>query len=168
MWLTELKKGRGVLNAASGIICFVAALSYLLNVFIPSPVLFYTFSTLSGILLIVAMLTARLGNKLAALTMLLTGLMIFILERPGIDALFEGFARNMNLIALFVMVPLIGVLISTGGYLTAMRTVLQNQKERRLSPYSLAQLLTMSMGIFLNLGTMPYCPSHYRGQYSRI
>jgi TRAP-type C4-dicarboxylate transport system permease large subunit len=155
MWLDQLRKGRGMINTALGIACFTSALSYLVYVFYPAPFLFYTFSSMSCLLLIFSMITARLGNKLAALILMLAGLVIIALEQPTALALLDGFARNMNLIALFVMVPLIGVMISTGGYLTAMRNVLQNRKAKSLSAYRLGKLLTSSMGIFLNLGTLP-------------
>lgn len=143
-------------NAYLGIVCFITAILYLIQVFIPSDLIYTIFSSMAALLLCFAIFTVRLSNKATALTLLSIGTTIFIVQQVEPNQILRGFGQNINLITLFLFVPFLGVIISIGGYLTALKQKVQeSEKKRKAHPYVLSFVLTSSIGMILNLGIMP-------------
>ncbi|WP_202080603.1 hypothetical protein [Caldalkalibacillus salinus] len=139
-----------------GIMSFVSVLLYLVHVFWEVEWIHLLYSVMAACLLAVAVCTVRKGNGITALLLFAIGSIIFIVEKvPALDVL-HAFGQNMNLLALFVIVPLIGVMISVGGYLSALKAmVFRMERNGESHPYILSTVLTSTMGLVLNLGSMP-------------
>ncbi|GAA0348847.1 hypothetical protein [Bacillus horti] len=139
-----------------GIITCSIAILYLVHVFVPSIWLERVYSLLTIILLVFGVFSVRKGNQIAVILLLIGGFLIFLMYRIDPWVVIEGFGQNINLLTLFFVVPLIGIVISAGGYLTALKyKLMQLQQGKEAHPYRWSALLTASMGLILNLGSLP-------------
>jgi hypothetical protein len=138
-----------------GILCFIAVLLYLADVFFPLQFFVTGYSILAIILLAYAIFSVRLANKVTISVLVLVGSVIFMTRDVSTMNMIQAFGRNINLLALFLVVPFIGVIISVGGYLTALKYKVQEQERKGIShPYLFSTLLNSSMGTILNLGSI--------------
>jgi TRAP-type C4-dicarboxylate transport system permease large subunit len=138
-----------------GILCFVAVLLYLADVFFPLDFFVAGYSIAGIILLAFAIFSVRLSNKITISVLVLIGSVIFINRDASTIHMIQAFGRNINLLTLFLAVPFIGIIISVGGYLTALKHKVQEQERKGVShPYLFSTLLNSSMGMILNLGSM--------------
>ncbi|OLO42498.1 hypothetical protein BTR23_00315 [Alkalihalophilus pseudofirmus] len=144
-------------STIAGSVCFLTVTLYLISVFYSSQLLNVTYSLLSAVLLFVALPTVRRSSIIITIPLLLIGIVIFLLtESDGVSFLL-AFGNNINLIALFLFVPLIGVFISLAGLLTTLKVhieQLEKEGKKEAHPYRLGFLLTATMGAVLNLGSM--------------
>ncbi|SFE35660.1 TRAP transporter large permease subunit [Alteribacillus iranensis] len=139
-----------------GITSFVAVLLYMVNVFVSAHFLAILYSSLAVVLLLFAWRRMKSGNKIVVTLLLLVGSVLFLFYRPPLREILFSFGENLNLIALFVLIPLFGTFMSEAGYLQDLqRTLLQRERGKKSHPYRLGFLLTASMGWLLNLGSMP-------------
>jgi hypothetical protein len=63
------------------------------------------------------------------LSLLLVGSTCFYLEGIPAHKAIIGFGKNTNLMALFILIPLIGTFMSTAGYLSALRSKVQKREQ---------------------------------------
>lgn len=144
------------LHTILGVITGLIAILYLIHIFLPSTWLLRVYSTLALVLLVFGAFTVRRGNQIAVILLLIGGFIIFFYHKVEPWFVLEGFGKNINLLTLFFVVPLIGIVISTGGYLTALKhKLLEMQKVKQVHPYRWSAMLTSFMGLLLNLGSLP-------------
>ncbi|WP_237563692.1 hypothetical protein [Halalkalibacter okhensis] len=87
--------------------------------------------------------------------MLTVGTICLLIEDRGFTTALLGFGENVNLLTLFLLIPLIGTFMSTAGYLSALKEKVQaRQKKAGQHPYRLSFILTATMSILLNFGSM--------------
>lgn len=154
----ESRKARLVerVHTILGVITGCIAILYLIHVFVPATWLYRVYSLLALVLLIFGAFSVRRGNQIAVILLLVGGFLIFWQNQVGFWNILDGFGKNINLLTLFFVVPLIGIVISTGGYLTALKQKLKEmQQVKEVRPYRWSALLTGSMGLLLNLGSLP-------------
>ncbi|MDQ0340104.1 MFS family permease [Caldalkalibacillus uzonensis] len=144
------------LSSVLGVILLLSALIYLADVFRPSELLSTIYSSLAALLFLAALLVISWSNRITALLLVVTGTSIFWQQSVEWETVIHSFGRNMNLLTLFLLVPYYGIMMSIGGYLTALKHYIQHyEREHQPHPYRLSSLLTSSMGVILNLGAMP-------------
>ena len=138
-----------------GLVCYLTVGLYLLNVFHPLPWIEVLYSFLAAILLISAIPTVRKSNQWITVILLGSGFFLFYRESTNIDIVITGFGSNINLLSLFLLVPLLAVFITTAGYLNILKIkIMSIQLKKEAHPYRLSFLLTSGMGAILNLGSM--------------
>ncbi|WP_209122661.1 hypothetical protein [Alkalihalobacillus sp. BA299] len=140
-----------------GSACFLTVALYLISVFYSSSLLNVTYSFLAAILLLVALPFVRRSTIIITIPLLTIGMVLFFQARVDATAFLLGFGYNINLLSLFLLVPLIGVFISLAGFLTTLKMrieQMEKEKSGESHPYRLGFLLTATMGAVLNLGSM--------------
>jgi hypothetical protein len=143
-------------NKMLGLLCFITSILYLFHVFFSSYLIIFSYSLLAGALLAFAIFAVRRTNKITATILISVGTIIFISYEVNASQMILGLGRNINLLTLFLVVPFFGVIISIGGYLTALRQKVQERSRNGAGhPYRLSYILTSTMGIILNLGSIP-------------
>ena len=144
------------LTKVLGILCYLTSILYLIELFIPSDLLRLIYSGIAVILLISTLFFLTTVNRFIVLALIGTGVFCFYIEQATIQTALKGFGENINLLTLFLLIPIIGTFMSTSGYLTALKHKVQsNQKHKKQHPYRFSFILTVSMGILLNFGAMP-------------
>ncbi|MBU8907346.1 hypothetical protein KH400_12065 [Desertibacillus haloalkaliphilus] len=145
-----------VIQSSLGFISVLITILYLVDLFFPTAWLEILYSSLAGIVLLFAIFSVRRLNQVVAVLLVVVAGVIFILNQVPPLTIISGFGENINLLTLFLLVPFFGVIISIGGYLTALKEKVHEQEQHnKAHPYRLSYLLTASMGAILNLGSMP-------------
>ncbi len=111
------------------------------------------YSLLALLLFVVAIPFVRRMTQIVSIVLVLAGVYFFYSKQMNVFYAVSGFGHNINLLTLFILVPLIGVYISTAGYLTALKEYLEQSTQKK-HPYRLSFMLTALMGAVLNIGSM--------------
>lgn len=139
-----------------GGLCFITSLVYIYQAVFPSDWAYTTFSIMAGVLLAFAIFFVRRSSRVAALLLICAGTIIFVYHDVRVIQMVQGLGQNINLLTLFLVVPFIGVVMSIGGYLTALKQLIQEQEQDgQAHPYRLSSILIGTMGFILNLGVLP-------------
>ncbi|RSL33395.1 TRAP transporter large permease subunit [Salibacterium salarium] len=139
-----------------GIAAFIAVIADLLNVFYHSDILITLYSTIAAVLLFFSIYKMNNINRFIVVLLLIIGSVLFLFYEASFTAVLHSFGENLNLLGLFLLIPLFGALMSEAGYLQALQTFLLHREEtHKAHPYRMGYLLTASMGSLLNLGSMP-------------
>ncbi|MGY4690037.1 TRAP transporter large permease subunit [Salibacterium sp. K-3] len=139
-----------------GMTAFTAVILYLLHVFVPSVLVQQLFSAIAAVLLIFSLFKMNPLNRSVVIILLLIGSSLFYFYNPSFSRVLYSFGENMNLLALFLLIPFFGIVMSEAGYLQALQAFFLEREKRHAShPYRTGFILTASMGSILNLGSMP-------------
>ncbi|TWI59127.1 hypothetical protein [Halalkalibacter nanhaiisediminis] len=124
--------------------------------FFQSEKLILLYSIFGAILLVFSLFFLQHISRFIVLTLLIVGIVCYYLEEVSLFDALLGFGENINLLSLFLLIPLIGTFMSSAGYLTALKEMVQ-EKERKGNqhPYRLSFFLTATIGVLLNFGSMP-------------
>ncbi|MEB1806762.1 MAG: hypothetical protein LPK26_05630 [Bacillaceae bacterium] len=144
-------------NTITGLVCFLTVALYLLSVFYSSLLLSVLYSLLAAVLLFAALPFVRKSSIIITIPLLTIGMVVFFTADTDATSLLLAFGYNINLLSLFLLVPLIGVFISLAGLLTTLKIRIERmeqEKKNNSHPYRLGFLLTATMGAVLNLGSM--------------
>ncbi|WP_216829176.1 hypothetical protein [Alkalihalobacterium elongatum] len=144
-------------NTIIGSACFLTVALYLISVFYPIWLLKVAYSLLAAILLFSALPFVRKTSIIITIPLLVIGLVIFFQAEADATSFLLAFGYNINLLSLFLLVPLIGVFLSLAGFLTTLKVhieQLEMEDNNKSHPYRLGFLLTATMGAVLNLGSM--------------
>jgi hypothetical protein len=96
-----------------------------------------------------------MSNRIIIGILFITGTFIFISTDVPFIEILNGFGQNLNLLSLFLLVPLIGTYMSTSGYLSALKQKVQQAEKRGGEhPYRLSYFLVATIGALLNFGSL--------------
>ncbi|WP_236784371.1 hypothetical protein [Alteribacter salitolerans] len=138
-----------------GVLAYLAAILYLIEHFIPSFWISITFSLIGAFLLICAFFYISTISRIVVLSLISVGSYCVYAEQLSVQTAVLGFGENLNLLSLFLLIPLIGTFMSTAGYLSALKEKVQEREHKGSQhPYRLSYFLTASIGILLNYGSM--------------
>ncbi|MGJ9383391.1 hypothetical protein [Salipaludibacillus sp. CF4.18] len=138
-----------------GVICYVTAILYLTNHFFHVLWIENLFSLLGAVLLANAIFLISPINRFVVSILIIVGSIIFYLENVHFITVLHGFGENINLLSLFILIPLIGTFMSTVGYLSTIKEKVQlKEKQGGKHPYRLSYLLVTFTGTLLNFGAM--------------
>ncbi|WP_227938236.1 hypothetical protein [Alkalihalobacillus deserti] len=138
-----------------GVLCYFTSLLYLFELFFPSEILRLIYSLIAAILLTSTLFFLSNVNRLIVLALLGTGMVCFYIESADLQTVILGFGKNINLLSLFLLIPIIGIFMSTAGYLSALKQKVQaNQQKKDPHPYRFSFILTATISVLLNFGSM--------------
>lgn len=138
-----------------GTLCYVTVALYLFNIFFYSTWMETTYSILAALLLLFAIFSVRKSNQIIIIVLLSVGFYLYITEKVDVDTIILGFGKNINLLSIFILIPLIAIYINIAGYTEALKQkIMEIEQKSSSKPYSLSFLLILSMGTVLNLGSM--------------
>ncbi|WP_252311857.1 hypothetical protein [Sinobaca sp. H24] len=116
-----------IIERLLGYITFLAVLFYLADVIFAMPASVYIYSTAAAILLVFSLLNMNRFTKSIILVLLGAGLWMFMYYQEAFSLILFSLGENMNLLALFILVPLFGVFMSEAGFLKALQHALQKE-----------------------------------------
>lgn len=138
-----------------GFVCFLTAGLYLLNVFISIRWVEMTYSFFIAVLLLNAIVIVRRSNQIIAAFLLVAGFSLYFAEKIPFETVVLSFGKSMNLLTIFLFVPLLALFISVAGYTERLKQKMIALEQRSKShPYRFSFLLTVIMGTVLNLGSL--------------
>ncbi|ADU30320.1 hypothetical protein [Evansella cellulosilytica] len=133
----------------------MTAFIYIIDQFYPNIHIKTLYSILGGSLLVFTLFHIPKTNNLIVASLFILGSICFYLEGIHIKTAVLGFGQNINLLSLFLFVPLIATFMATAGYLSTLKYKVQNKQSLKdFKPYRFSFILTSSIGFILNLGSM--------------
>ncbi|MFB5661749.1 hypothetical protein [Alteribacillus sp. HJP-4] len=130
------------LHKVLGYAAFTAVIFYLADIFYHIPFLTYSYSILAIILLICSIYYMRLANRIVIFSLLIAGTGMYSQYPAGAETVLLSFGSNMNLLALFLLVPLFGTFMSVAGFLKALQHAIRKREEKHKShPYRTGYIL---------------------------
>ncbi|WP_157049771.1 hypothetical protein [Thalassobacillus sp. C254] len=67
-------------------------------------------------------------NKIVVISLLVLGSLVFFRYEVDMQTIWLSFGENLNLLALFLLIPLYGTLMSEAGYLQALKTAIARRE----------------------------------------
>lgn len=149
-----------------GAVCIVFAFSYI--VIELADWTFYKYLTSFVILFFILFSLKNLkgtSGKITALLMVLTILLLFDADNV-FSAVMEGARVNLTLVTIFILTPLLGITVRTGGYVEDLKIVLQKLRNNAVFFYISTACLTHMLGVVLNIGSVSI--NHYLTSVSNV
>lgn len=138
-----------------GFTCYVTVALYVINIFYSQQWIEMTYSILATLLLVFAIPFVQKTNQLLIALLIGIGFFLFMKEGADVETIFTAFGKNINLLSLFILIPLLGIFISVAGYTEMLKQkILELEQKSESHPYRLSYILTMILGAILNLGSM--------------
>lgn len=142
------------IEAGLGIIAYLTAILFLINEIIP-----FDISPLYGIfaliLLAAAFIVIQPVNKIIISVLCIAAVIISIQQEQQLLTVAASFGTNVNILALFLLIPLVGSYMSYTGYLNQLKEfIVRKSKGNKNHPYRLSFLLMVTAGLILNFGSM--------------
>lgn len=137
------------------LLTFSLAIAYLCNLFIRSAVLDH---------LVLAMLTAAILMSFAVVTgssrligygTFIISIVLFFLSEAPLSQWAAALKENLDMVVMFILVPLIGIPIQYGGYFSALQNVFLRYIKTSSQFYLLVSSVSAFLGVLINLATIP-------------
>lgn len=136
-----------------GIFIGLLACGYILLQFFHEHWLETSLSILIGLIIVAILPTLRGSTMVVSVVLLISGIILFSLNRAPIQQWLDGFQVNVTLVALFIFSPLLGIPIKTGGYVQALKVVCKNKMDHPYFFFLGSSMLTHILGTVLNIGS---------------
>ncbi|MFC5529049.1 hypothetical protein [Cohnella yongneupensis] len=109
------------------------------------------------VLLSIAVMTPKLRGMTLWLTVafMVIGSLLLITQRADARTWFDAAGVNATIVTLFVFAPLFGIPVRIPAYIEALRRFYETSLRSGILMFFGTQLLTMIMGVFINVGSVP-------------
>ncbi|MDV2683699.1 hypothetical protein RYX56_04825 [Alkalihalophilus lindianensis] len=137
-----------------GLVIFSMCLLFLLYSFFPIDLLELILSILAAIILLFVINQVKLPQKMISLILLLSGISIYVLMNVHITDALQGLLRNLPLLSLLLLVPLLAIPMKVSGYLESTYHYLSKwQNDSNKAFMGLTSLLSLLAPV-LNMGSV--------------
>lgn len=89
-----------------------------------------------------------------SLFLLIFGLILMIYNPPSIHVWLESLRINLTLVSIFIVVPLLGIPVKTGGYVNALKVLFSRQINKPTFLYMGTNILTHFLSVVINIGSI--------------
>ncbi|RNF39767.1 hypothetical protein [Planococcus salinus] len=127
---------------------------YLLSLFFPIPYVSFGISLLALLVLISYFpYLNRLGKTV--ITALTVSALLLDLSWEGLQQFFFGLETNLNVLAIFIFVPLLSIPIQRGNYLQYIEVIFSFSIKKTHHLYLFSTVSAVSIGSVMNMGALP-------------
>lgn len=137
------------------ILTFAFGVLYLINVFVGSTALGAVTVALLLVVLVMSLLSITGTSRLIAAVFLGIGAVLLALSGATGELWVKALMENAQLIAMFIMVPLIAIPVRHGGYLESLQSLFSQHAGTRSRYYGLVSLLTSLLGVLVSIASVP-------------
>lgn len=89
-----------------------------------------------------------------SLFLLALGLILMLYNTPPIQVWLDSLRINLTLVSIFIVVPLLGIPVKTGGYVIALKTLFSRQINKPTFLYLGTNILTHFLSVVVNIGSI--------------
>lgn len=135
---------------------FIAAIAaYLVSEIYPSEWLTWVQSILSLVIIAVSFRSIKPFVRLLGTSFLITGALLLAANGASLTAYVLGFGSMLNILSLFVLIPMIALPIELGQYAVRVQAILYSKVKHSGMLYCITSLLSYILSSFMNLATLP-------------
>jgi hypothetical protein len=137
-------------------VLFIAAIAaYLVSEIYPSEWLTWLQSGLSLVIIVVAFRSIKPFVQLLGTVFLSTGAILLAMSGASWTDYILGFGSMLNVLSLFVLIPMIALPIELGHYAVRVQAILYSKVQHSGMLYCITSLLSYILSSFMNLATLP-------------
>lgn len=137
-------------------VLFIAAIAaYLVSEIYPSEWLTWLQSGLSFVIIVVAFRSIKPFVQLLGTVFLSTGAILLAMSGASWTDYILGFGSMLNVLSLFVLIPMIALPIELGHYAVRVQAILYSKVQHSGTLYCITSLLSYILSSFMNLATLP-------------
>ncbi|MFZ5646503.1 MAG: hypothetical protein ACOY30_02675 [Bacillota bacterium] len=126
-----------------------------MHVFFPAPLLREILNYIVFAAVVTSLPFTGRGAAAVCLGLFVTGFYFIYISGSGWSFCTEAIGRNVNLLALLITVPLLGLPLKTGGYVVVLDTLAVKYMGKSLRMYIVPALFSHILGVFMNIGAVP-------------
>jgi len=134
---------------------FILAVSFLANVFIKSPVLDELNLALLIAVLVLSLAAVRGSSRIVGYFLFAVGIALLVIYHAPPEAWVTAATRNLQLVVLFSLVPLLSIPIRRGGYEQALTAVFERYVTTTNRFYILLSVLCTFITTIANVAALP-------------
>lgn len=108
--------GVSALKSASNVTIAILFFVFIFNQFMSNNALTYGITVLTGIVIIISLIYSKGLPKYFGIVMTIVSCFILVYQHQGFDVWHEGVTKNLALVLLITIVPILGIPISLGNY----------------------------------------------------
>ncbi|HBV99499.1 MAG: hypothetical protein JL50_13640 [Peptococcaceae bacterium BICA1-7] len=134
---------------------FVALLAvYIINVWLPGEITGQLVNYLTVIAVSISIPFIGRGARLVCLVLFIAGAYLLYMSGAGVSYWVEAMGKNTSLLMLMISVPLMGVPLKYGGYISTLDSLARKYMVKRYQMYWVPALFSYVLGIFMNIGAV--------------
>lgn len=160
------------LNRTRSIITLVLSITFLVNVFLQSPLLDNINLVLSVVVIALSFPVVTGTSKIIGFMTFLVSIILLWHAQAPLSVWREALKDNLFLVVMFGMVPLLGIPIQHGGYTKALRGVFERHVNSNSRFYLLVSFISAFVGVLVSLAVVPLvyeiCRASSRSEDSRL
>lgn len=134
-------------------LCF--GISYLVNVFLASPVLDGVNTVLMVVVVVLSFLASTGSSRVIGAFLLGSGVVLLACAQAPFEVWKEALQENAYLIVMFIMVPLLSIPVQKGGYSDSLREVFGRCAHTSGRYYALVSALAALVGSLVSIAAVP-------------
>ncbi|MFC4735748.1 hypothetical protein ACFO4L_04035 [Bacillus daqingensis] len=143
-----------IVHKLTGPAAYLMVLLYLIDSVTPLE-MYVLYGILAALLLLISMLYISLPARIIISLLLITGAVLHVQLSLPFTVWIESFSANVNILGLFLFVPIIGWYMSYTGYLEDLKQVIvKRAREKGSKPYRTSFFLMLTTGMLLNFGAI--------------
>lgn len=137
------------------LLTFSLAITYLCNLFIRSAVLDYAVLAMLTAAILMSFAVVTGSSRLIGYGTFFISFALFFLSQAPLYQWEAALKENLDMVVMFILVPLIGIPIQYGGYFSALQNVFLRYIKTNSRFYLLVSSVSAFLGVLINLATIP-------------
>ncbi|MGE4271729.1 MAG: C4-dicarboxylate ABC transporter [Desulfitobacterium sp.] len=140
---------------SKSILTFVLAVFYIANIFLSVPLITRLNFILLVYLVITSFLQVRSTARLVAYFLFVVSFSLLIYYKAPLEVWVQGIGRNLYLIVMFTLAPLLAFPIRHGGYTKALKDMFKRYTRKDSDFYFGVSFMSFFLGVMVNIGALP-------------
>ncbi|GAB3809063.1 hypothetical protein GCM10028868_38980 [Virgibacillus kimchii] len=143
-----------LLNTFSNSVIVILIVAFIIGQLFPNPFIFAIYAILTGMAAIISVFYSKGLPKMFGLAMILVGCSVFFYQQQPLEVWAEGITRNLPLVCLIVVVPVLGIPIGLGNYNSYLAGITSRFQKKPQWIYLFISGLFSLIAPITNLGSM--------------
>ena len=142
------------INTVGANVTFAIAISYLINLFIKSSYLENLITTLLFLIYILSLLMVRESARVIGYSLLIVSVVLLFISNAPPQVWIEALRRNLYILVMFTLVPLLSIPIKCGDYIKALEEIFKRYAYKDSKFYLLISNLTFLISSMVNIAAI--------------
>jgi len=137
------------------LLTFFLAILYLGNLIIKSDQISHIIPVILVLLIGLCITTITGSSKIIGYIILTTGIALLIIYNAPLNVWIQSLEKNLFLVVMFILVPLLKIPIQQGGYFSALKTFFPHYVNSNNRFYLLSGIITNFIGMMILIASLP-------------
>lgn len=144
-----------IIRSVRSFITLLFAVSYLLNVFLRSPLLESANMILLLVVLVMSLYAATGSSRIIGVILIAVGIGLLACAQAPFEEWVRALRKNADLVVMFILISLIGIPVQHGGYKESLRALFAQHAHSQGGYYSLVSGMAAVIGSLISIASVP-------------